>query len=128
VIGPHRFVPEIPAVASSRFDVATSTPGSADRIVRDPHAAGCFAVQAEGLIEGQLAGPQALPDEHALLVQLQSLRARGLGMVMACRAEITDDLARHVHQVVAAVLRPPPVQVWLEFLACDAVPTWPAAP
>jgi hypothetical protein len=41
-------------------------------------------------------------------------------MVMACRAEIADDLARHVHQVVAAEPRLHPVQVWLEFLARDA--------
>lgn len=34
---------------------------------------------------------------------------------MACRAEITDDVARHFHQVVAAELRPHPVQVWVEF-------------
>jgi hypothetical protein len=65
VIDPRRFVPEIPAVASSRFDVATPTPGSARRIVRDPR----LAVQADGLIEGQLAGLQALPDDHALLVE-----------------------------------------------------------
>jgi hypothetical protein len=42
------------------------------------------------------------------------------GMVLACRAEIRDDLARHVHQVVAAEPQLHPVQVWLEFLACDA--------
>ena len=36
-------------------------------------------------------------------------------MMMACRAEITDDVARHVHTVVAAELRPHPVQVWVEF-------------
>ena len=41
-------------------------------------------------------------------------------MVMACRAEIADDLARHVHQVVAVEPRLHPVQVWLEFLAWDA--------
>ena len=80
----RRFVPEIPTVASSRFDVATPTPRSARRIVRDPDAAGCLAVQADDLIEGQLASLQALPDEPALLVQLQSLQARGLGMMMAC--------------------------------------------
>ena len=43
------------------------------------------------------------------------------GMVMACRAQIADDLARHVHQVVAVEPQLHPVQVWLEFLACDAV-------
>jgi hypothetical protein len=42
------------------------------------------------------------------------------GMVLACRAEIDNDLARHVHRVVAAEPRLHPVQVWLEFLACDA--------
>jgi hypothetical protein len=46
---------------------------------------------------------------------------------MVCRAEITDDLARHFPEVVAAERRPHPVQVWLEFSGCDAVPTWPAA-
>jgi hypothetical protein len=35
------------------------------------------------------------------------------GMVMACRAEIADDLARHVLQVVASEQRLHPVQVWL---------------
>jgi len=49
-----------------------------------------------------LASLQTLPDEPAVLVQRQSLQARSLGMMLACRAEITDDLARHVHQVVAA--------------------------
>jgi len=44
-------------------------------------------------------------------------------MMMACRAEITDNVARHFHQVVAAEPRPHPVQVSVEFLACDAVPT-----
>ena len=77
-------------------------PVNARRIGRALHAAGCFAAQTEGLIEGQLAGLQTLPDEPAVLVQRQSLQARSLGMMMACRAEITDDLARHVHQVVAA--------------------------
>jgi hypothetical protein len=42
------------------------------------------------------------------------------GIVLACRAEITDDLDRHVHQVVAAEPRLHPVQVWLEFLSGDA--------
>jgi hypothetical protein len=43
------------------------------------------------------------------------------GMVLACHAEIIDDLARHVHQVVAAEPQLHPVQIWLEFLACNAV-------
>ncbi len=41
-------------------------------------------------------------------------------IVMVCRAGIADDLATHVHQVVAAEPQLHPVRVWLEFLACDA--------
>ena len=55
---------------------------------------------------------------------LHSGRAGGVTpngeMLVACRAQIVDDLARHVHQVVAVEPRLHPVQVWLEFLASDA--------
>ncbi len=42
------------------------------------------------------------------------------GLVVACRAEIADDLAAYVHRAVAAEPQLHPVQVWLKFLARDA--------
>jgi Golgi phosphoprotein 3 (GPP34) len=42
------------------------------------------------------------------------------GLVVACRADIADELAAHVHRAVAAEPQLHPVQVWLEFLARDA--------
>ena len=66
------------------------------------------------LAELMLAGGLVLHNGRVGGVTLTS------GMVMACRAKIADDLARHVHEVVAAEPQLHPVQVWLEFLACDA--------
>jgi len=66
------------------------------------------------LAELMLAGGLVLHDGSAGDVTVTS------GTVVARRAEITDDLARHIHQVVAVEPRLHPVQVWLEFLASDA--------
>ncbi len=66
------------------------------------------------LAELMLAGGLVLHNGRVGGVTLNS------GVVVACRAKIADDLARHVHEVVAAEPRLHPVQVWLEFLACDA--------
>ena len=81
-----------------------------------------------------LIGPRLLGTGLAAALLAELMLAAGLvlhhgsvggvtvdsGMVLACRAEIADDLARHVHQVVAAEPRLHPVQVWLGFLARDA--------